>query len=632
MTNGKPIDRLKKFFNIDFSTSNIAKPSDKIFPTKDKVDPKDVSKLLYDKSGNKLVAREIFPSKVQQLLDWWINDTHYSAESWKNRNALFKDCDLMFLNNPIMARAADSVADEIVQSDSGIQPVLVEAKRKQKKFILDFFDKINLYDYIRPCGLKIAKYGNDGWVLSFDDYGVDEIIPIKKISSITDRLEFSPYNVEEMIKKRNNFLLAYKNKINRIDQLIDMIVGKDNIASYHKDYLFGFVINDDVLPPWRFLHFRNCPDESPFSPFGVPPFIHSLAPYMQYDSAMTLQAAARGANFPREVYKLTLPKSLPPTEKLQKAIEFSRELQNSGINAVAKEKDGVGEVIISIEDLYTYEMESPDIDLGRIGDIEAMRDDLIISTYLPRNFLDPNDTAFGDSGVSLIEKSKPFGRFIFGKQSIILQNLSQLVKIHMIHSNEFSLNDIDFVLKMPYPESQTNSDLISSQSDQLRLATDIIDTLADKFMNGERLPLEVMRDIYTKFLPYGNEVIDTWLKNIEKNHTVAGYTSNGDALDQEVNDARKSRLAEKWIKVERQFKEEIEDTIYDCKQNVLREGILGGRHFYSSRNKYMEFPAEMIREIDKKRLNKNITDNSAKLEEEMNNFKKYKFKKNKKKK
>ena len=66
MANGKPIDRLKKFFNIDFSTSNIAKPSDKIFPTKDKVDPKDVSKLLYDKSGNKLVTREIFPSKVQQ--------------------------------------------------------------------------------------------------------------------------------------------------------------------------------------------------------------------------------------------------------------------------------------------------------------------------------------------------------------------------------------------------------------------------------------------------------------------------------------------------------------------------------------------------------------------------------------
>ena len=623
------INRLKKFFNIDFSTSFSGKPVDKIFPTKDKIDPKDASKKLHDKHGNKIVAREVFPSKVQEIMNWWINDIHYSTESWKNREALFKDCELMFLNSPIMARAADSVADEIVQSDSGIQPILIEAKRKQKKFISDFFDKINLYDYIRPCGLKIAKYGNDGWILSFDNYGVDEIIPIRKASDITDRLEFSPYAVEEMMKNENKFLLAYKSKINRIDQLIDMIKNKDNIASYFKDYLFGFVINDDVLPPWRFLHFRNCPNESPFFPFGVPPFIHSLAPYMQYDSSMTLQVAARGASFPREIYKITLPTSLPATEKLNMAIEFANELQNSGINAVAKEKDGVGEVIISIAGLYDYDMESPNIDLGRIADIETLRDDLIISTYLPRNFLDPNDSAFGDSGISLIEKSKPFGRFIYGKQSIILQNLSQLVKIHMIHSNEFSLDEIDFVLKMPYPESQTNRDLISSQSDQLRLATDIIDTLADKFMDGEKLPIEVMRDIYTKFLPYGNEVIDVWLKDIEKNRVNANYTNNGDALDKEVNDVRKNKLTEKWIRIQEQHKEDIENIIYDCKQDVLREGIMGGRHFYSSKNKYMEFPAEIIRKIDIKAIGRNETRDSSKLEEELNNFKKYRFKRKK---
>jgi hypothetical protein len=619
------ISRLKNFFNIDISDSSTVKNVDKVFPTRDKFDPKNPDKLLFDKSGSKIVAREVIPSKVQELLDWWINDVHYSQDSWKNRKALFKDCELMFLNSSIMARAADLVADEIVQSDSGTQPVLVEAKRKQKNFILEFFDKINLYDYIRPCGLKIAKYGNEGWILSFDEFGVDEIIPIKDIYSITDRLEFSPYVVEEMIKKNNNFFSTYRQKVNRIDQLATMIKNKDNIASYYKDYLFGFVINDDVLPPWRFLHFRNCPTESPIFPFGVPPFIHSLAAYMQYDSAMTLQIAARGANFPREVYKLTLPKSLPPSEKLQMAVTFANELQNSGINAVAKEKDGVGEVIISIADLYEYNIESPNIDLGRMGDIEALRDDLIISTYLPRNLLDPNDSAFGDSGISLIEKSRPFGRFIFGKQQIILQNLSQLIKIHMIHSNKFSLNEIDFVLKMPYPESQTNRDLVSSQSDQLRLATDVIDTLSDKFMNGDKLPPEIMRDIYTKFLPYGNEVIDAWLKTIEKSISNNG----GDEVDQEVNEIKKNKLIERWIRIEKQHKEEIEDIIYDCKQNVLREGLMGGAHFYSSKNKYIDFPAEILREIDKRAIDKD-ENKSRQLKEELRGFKKYKFNKNKK--
>ena len=52
---------------------------------------------------------------------------------------------------------------------------------------------------------------------------------------------------------------------------------------------------------------------------------------------------------------------------------------------------------------------------------------------------------------------------------------------------------------------------------------------------------------------------------------------------------------------------------------------MGGSHYYSSRNKHMKFPAEMIREIDKKKLGKNKTRNSAKLKEELNNFKKYKF-------
>ena len=304
------------------------------------------------------------------------------------------------------------------------------------------------------------------------------------------------------------------------------------------------------------------------------------------------------------------------------ALTFANELQNSGINAVAKEKDGVGEVIISIADLYEYDIESPNIDLGRIGDIEAMRDDLIVSTYLPRNLLDPNDSAFGDSGVSLIEKSRPFGRFVFGKQSIILQNLNQLVKIHMIHSNKFSLDEIDFVLKMPYPESQANRDLVSSKSDQLRLATDIVDTLSDKFMDGDKLPAEIMRDIYTKFLPYGNEVIDSWLKTIEKS-----ASATGDEVDQEVNEIKKGKLTEKWIQVEKQHRDEIEDIVYDCKQGVLREGIMGGGHFYSSKNRYIDFPAEMLREIDKKVLGDNKTQQSSKLTEELKGFKKYKFKK-----
>ena len=262
-----PTNRLKNFFNIDFSSGNTVKNVDKVFPTKDKIDPNNQSKLLFDKFGDKIVAREVFPSKVQELMNWWINDVHYSADSWKNRKALFKDCELMFLNSSIMARASDLVADEIVQSDSGTQPVLVEAKRKQKNFILEFFDKINLYDYIRPCGLKIAKYGNEGWILSFDEFGIDEIIPVKDIASITDRLEFSPYAVEEMLKNKNKFFNIYMQKINRIDQLVDMIKNKDNIVTVMKNKNSIHIILPSVIFSGTCDLISNFPN-SFFFPFG----------------------------------------------------------------------------------------------------------------------------------------------------------------------------------------------------------------------------------------------------------------------------------------------------------------------------------------------------------------------------
>jgi len=600
MEEKKFLARVKSFFNIGYNRdANLQR--DAVYPVKD------VIKKQAD-GERKTIAKvqDIFPSSVQMLMDFWQSDTHFTQQSWKSRQQMLQDCDLMFMNSPIMARAAELVADETVQADSATPIITIEAKRKVKQALLEFFDKVNIYDLIRPTALSIAKYGNAGWILSFDDTGINEIIP-RSIYAVKERLEFSPYEVQEMMRNRNKFLYDYKSKITRINQLIDMITNKDNITSYYKDYLFGFVVDDYALPPWRFLHFRNYNIESPFKPFGVPLFIHSIAPYMQFDAAMTMQIAARGASFPKEVYSINLPAAMAPSEKLNLVVEFMRELQNSGINSVAKERDGVGEKIITIKDLFDYELQNPQMDLGRIGDIEALRDDLIISTMLPRNLLDPHEGGFGDSGISLIQKSKPFGRLIYRVQSIILQQITQLAKIHLIHTGEFSLDEIDFALSMPYPESQASEELIRSQNDMLSLANSVVDALSQRFMDNQPLPSQVLKDIYTKFLPYDDQTVEGWIKSIEKEKSASEEPE--DELNQPAEEGEKQKLHEMWRAVESKvgkanLREQIEDLVFEKKQTLLREGRFQGNHFYSSKNRFLDFPAEILREWDAEEMEK----------------------------
>ena len=591
------VDRLKRFFNIDYKKS-----------AKELEDKIQATKRVPNKNGDGTkVVRDVFPSKVQELFNWWISDTHASLEEWKNRKALWRDCDEMYYNSPLIARAIELTADEVIQCETSNEIIQVDAKQKQKKFIQNFLKDIDINKHIRPTAVDVIQYGNCPWVLSFDDNGVDEVIPTE-IYQLKERLEFTPYEVES--EKNNNYnFRSYVTNTKRIEYLIDMVENKDNMASYFKRYLFGYRIGEYLLPPWRALHFRNMTYKSPFQPFGVPVYIHSIAPYKQYDSALTMQIAARGINFPKDVYKLIFPEGTPPSEKLAKAQELSIELQNSGLNGTVKEVNGVGEVIITIEGLYEYTQETPNLDLGKIDDIEMLRDEIIVSLFIPRNLIDPNDSGFGDSGVSLVEKFKPYARLVYRIQQILLQNISQLIKIHMIHSNEFTVDEIDFSLSMTYPESITNSDIISSQEDLIGLANLVIDTFSDKYLDGEDLPDDIITDIYQKFLPYDSDVLNKWIKEIEKekkNNDEAGIGGDDDTERETEQLAEKVKKI-KWRKfVENTGKQEVnhlfEDIIFEKKQNAFTEGLIKGKHFYSSRNKFSDFPAEWLEELSVKNI------------------------------
>jgi len=611
MAKNKEVDKLlTKMYGIDYKTKG-KKPSDlvKIF------------KVIKDSELRTAPLEKIpFTSDVKALLDLYLTNSQYFMEAYRNRSFLYKDMELMYHNCQQIARAIELTADEVIQVDSNNYPIQIEAKRPiRKKIHKLLYEDLKIQSILRATAHDVALHGNAVWLLSLDETGVTKVIHKEPIE-LQDRLEFVPTEVERRLQNKDADF-TNMSSIARLDMLMNQVKNKKDIDSKFGTYLLGYQVDDYILPPWKVLHFRNPTAKSPFKPFGVPMYIHSMAAYKQYDSAMMMQVVARGLKYPKDRYDINLPNIIDPTDKLSRAVEFLAELQNTGINRSEKQMPGLNDIIITVRDLYEYSQQVPEIDLGTMDDIEMLRDDLILSTFLPRNLIDPNDSGFGDSGVSLIQKWKPFARQVYRVQSIILENITQLVKIHMIHSKDFTEKDLDFILTMPYPESQVDRDLIDNQKDLLDLANMIIDELQDRLYDGETLPSELITQIYQKFLPYDDEKIEDWIKQIAK------AKERNDAEDeQDVDESgriyssviRKTRIvnAMNERKIFREYaqklkesknlslKEELDKIIFDKKQESLREGILNRMHYYSSRVTDSTFKVEELISIDKKILNK----------------------------
>jgi len=600
----------------------------------------------------KLISKDSFTPQVQRLYEFWIT-TYFNREKFTERQNLWTEMENLYFNDAICARNTNIRSDEVVQADSNMQCIYVEGNQKQVDFILKFFDDIQIYTKIRNIAFDLFLFGNHAWVLGINgNRGIDEVIPVD-IFSLTERLEFYPAELEQEFLKMSTYHSFFSQ--DRVSQLIDAITNKDNITSVHKKYLLGFLINNYVLPPWRVLHFRNETTRSPFSPFGVPGLIHSLAPHKQWDAAMTFQVLARAANFPIDKYSINLPNVIDDAEKFNVLLGFIEKIDNIGIRQAKKDDKNLGDRIFTIRDLFDFEQINSDIDIGKIADIDMLKDERIIASGLPRNIIDPNDSGFGDSGIALIQKWKELARSVFHQQHIILDNLTQLVKLQMIMTNFCSIDEFDFVLSMPFPESQTSSELITNQKDTMDLFTALVDGLSDKFMGGETLPTDLMKDILSQVMPYDQKRIDGWIDQIEKaqkekekdDMAASGQDEFGDdsGYDSELKPINKDdsesdsdedidtstpdisdfdvdsidigageekeesknktvRFKENIKKSKLKFSEAIQNEFLKVRQKKLREGVLNQKHFYSSKNDYADFQVKTLREIDKNILNK----------------------------
>jgi hypothetical protein len=593
-----------------------------------------MTKQVLDSKGHERTIKDKLSPTARNMFDTWQANAYFDQMELEDRQKLWEDMDRAYFNSAIIGKAVKLTADEIIQADMNTLPIGVEAPRKQKKFILDLFDRLGIYSKLHQLAEDIVLYGNAGWMLGFDSRGVTDITPID-VYDIVKRIEFNAREVSKQLKSQGSMLnqmLSYQ----RMDALIKSIQNSEAYNADFKNYLFGYQIAEQFISPWRFIHFRNATSKSPFRPFGLPMYINSIAPYRQYDACLSLQVAARGARFPIDRYSLNMPMQLNPNTMLERVLDFVSQLENSGIRGIPKEGIGIGERMVTIKDLFDFDQITPQIDIGKIDDLDLLKEDLIESTDIPANFFIAGKEGWGSSGISLTQQYKPFARRVYRGQMIIQEGLSQLVKIAMIQSNQFSLEEIDFVLTMPYPESQVSPEIITSQNDLLSLANTVLDSIADKIFGGsaQELPIEVVRQVYHQILPYDQSRIDGWINTAQKDRDKMnremdkqakdvmqkGQPEEIDYDDKNANDfgyagkghSFKVKRTESYKKMiekaggNTSFSNILKESIHEARQETFREWSSGGKHHFSSKNRVDVdgFPAERLVELDKERVSR----------------------------
>lgn len=588
------IEKMKSFFaRSGFAvTDSNKKSSNRV---------EDRLKLLKPDLDNSNLKAASLDSYTRQLFNLWRSQVS-QVYQFEDRLKQYQEMDNAYNNIALIARATNLLADEIPQVDANDNLLMIQSpNNKLQKFLEDFIEKIGLVDYLPATCMNLVKYGDHYWTPIFSKNGIEELLNIDPYA-VLDRIEFTPHEVERNLSNRGvSNIFKSMTTDSKLQGLISSILEEKDYSSFFRSYLFGFQVGSYILPPWRCIHLRNFQTSSFFAPFGTPAFIHSLASAKIYEMALGLQMISRQMKFPVDLYKLSFPNAMASTDKMQAAFEFLRQWENSGLGNTKSENPGVGERKITIKDLFEYEQIVPNIDLGRIDDIELLRDDIIISTGIPRNFLDPNNGSFGNSGISLTEQFKPFARTVYKYQTIILRAIKELCYIHLIQSKQFELKDIEFMISMPYPESQANNEIIDSQKNQFELANNILDGLKERLGGEVPIPVDVIKDVYKKMLPYNSKETDSWVdrfvaerEKIEKaNQPEESSSEKGDSSGKDFTfeSMRKSvdgrRLYEKILK---------EETV-KSKMDSYSERAENGRHYFSSRKKSFDYDFNRMEKI-----------------------------------
>jgi hypothetical protein len=538
----------------------------------------EISPVKVDPESRK-VTQAKFSSGAKKLWDWYVGQTYDSVSTLKNRMDRYEDLEFMLYNEPTISFALDLYADETAQSDENFKLIGVTSKNsKVTKAINDLLDKWSVdQPYIRECAYNLVLYGDSVDVIeSTKEEGIKSFSPID-VKDLTDRLEFKLSEAKKVFSSKGKW---NSTKSKSVSQFIKDMEDKEkdtiNLKEMYGSYLFGFVLDEDVFVyPWQVNHYRLYSRKSEFWPFGRSLFINLIGPFRQLKTSLNLMALARAESFPKEIFEVSTTDSMSEIEKWEAVNSARQEYENLGINNKKNDEFSIGDQVWIPEGLINHKTVSSDIRPENINDIELLRDNLIIGTRIPKGYLIVDRGGWGTSSQSLLQQSKPFGRAVYSIQSVILKNLSHLIRLHFLMTDQFDKENTEFQLSLNYPVVEEASDRLRMKQDTVRLAGDIISGIKDSLgLRGEEIPPKVVKSIFSKFSFLSDEDVNLVVDELKKDSS-----SNSDK-----EEIQSEKLSEDIKRLKERLSEEI---IYDSfmeavKKNRMKEGILNGRHYYSS--------------------------------------------------
>lgn len=521
-TSGKPaiskvlnstfINRLNSLFGFrTVSKDNASTSFEKNYGLKFvRVDLNNTAYKVENSALGSFYQSQTFNTTLEKYFDAYLTETTVSYSDIVDRMNRLNELSFFYYNDPFGARVVGLVADEATQLD--VQDRIITIDSPNKNFIKRCYELFAYWGLtqqrIHGVCHDIELYGESFWAHKVTMNGIEKIMPLK-VEQIKERLEFSPVHMAQYLAQKNPTSLM-KNRASKIAQLVDILQDSeksydyaDNLSDLFDSKLLGFELEDDIIaPPWAITHFRYNSDHSEFYPYGRPPLINCLAPFKQTYAAMALQGLARQMALPVTLYKVKTSEGMAPERAFDHVNTVREEYDNIGVTpaTVGTEVYTVNTKIWMPEGLLDVQVVDTKCDINFIEDIEMYQDRTAWASGVPKAYLDQEYGGFGNSGISLMEQYKPFGRHVYTVQSTFLQGLGELIRLHFAITSEFDYNT-PFTLSMRFPAEEMSSDKEERRTASLELSKAVIElvTTVLGIEEGEPLPQDVVLDILNKY-------------------------------------------------------------------------------------------------------------------------------------
>lgn len=564
------------FFRIQASPQGVAVPA--------KRDPKDGKSKAFSK----------LPPQIYRIWDWWFQENYNDKASSASRKARYNELDFMVRNDPMIASALNLYADEIVQSDTPNGVLTVNAKNsKISNTITEILRSWGMtQEKLRVIAYDMMKYGD-----SFTVKGID---PQRGIISQTildpydiyDRMEFNATRFDATRYGQLDTL----SRPAKLQKIADFLKGTSadllEVSEFFQSYLFGFTMfNGLVLPPWMISHFRIQTTQKEIWPFGQSDFSYSVPTFRQLVASKNLQGVARVLSMPLETYGVATHEEMPADEVWEALQDVKAEIENAGKLSQNRDDMGLNNRLFYPKDLVEFELKDRNHDLDKIADIEYLRDDLIMSTLIPKGYLIVDKASFGASGTSLLQQYKPFGRRVFARQSIIMKELAQDIRIHLEITNQLDGANTEFELEMNFPQIEESRDRIQQKGDTFRLAKDVTDGLKD-LVGADSLPPEIIKQIFGQLSFLNPKEIESWIDASVKHKEALDaqapkeddpFAEKADRSRRKTEAVARHNLFEKCQAV--LTEDAVREVFFESKKRLgVGEGVVGSKHFVASWN------------------------------------------------